>query len=68
MVEADLHDIYGVDITDPTIRSTKTWRWAKARITGLLTRPPMVAGQQQDGSPILLQTTRIGLQLQPPAT
>jgi hypothetical protein len=36
LIEADLHQIYGID-TGSGIFSQRTWGWLKARILGLLT-------------------------------
>lgn len=33
-VEADLHQVYGVDLDDPALKR-RTWRWLKLRIAGL---------------------------------
>jgi hypothetical protein len=32
-VEADLHQVYGIDLGDPLLR--RSWRWLKLRIAGL---------------------------------
>lgn len=37
----------------------------KTRIMGLLAKPPTIVGYKPDGSAVLMQTTRIGLQLNP---
>lgn len=39
LVEADLHQVYGIDIDDRELRETRTWRWLRVRIGGLLTNP-----------------------------
>ncbi|OYO16638.1 hypothetical protein CGZ93_17920 [Enemella dayhoffiae] len=67
LVESDLHEFYGVDLGAPGILDNRSWHWLRTRIEGLLSRPPMVAGHKQDGSPVLIQTTRIALQLSPSA-
>lgn len=36
MVEADLHECYGLDVGDETLMATRSWRWLRARIVGLL--------------------------------
>lgn len=37
LIEADLHDVYGVDVeADPSPLDTRTWRWLRIRIAGLL--------------------------------
>lgn len=35
-MEADLQDVYGIDVSDPAIRHGRTWRWLQVRILGLL--------------------------------
>ncbi|WP_306839756.1 hypothetical protein [Catenuloplanes nepalensis] len=36
LLEADLHDVYGVDLGDPVVLRTRSWRWLETRILGLL--------------------------------
>ncbi|WP_281895376.1 hypothetical protein [Phytohabitans aurantiacus] len=36
-VEADLHQVYGVDVEDRALMKARSWRWLKTRILGLLT-------------------------------
>jgi hypothetical protein len=36
LVEADLHEVYGVDIETPGLLDTRTWRWLRVRVLGLL--------------------------------
>ncbi|WP_091638497.1 hypothetical protein [Micromonospora pallida] len=36
LVEADLHDVYGVDVEDRALLRTRSWRWLDVRISGLL--------------------------------
>ncbi|HEY9353809.1 MAG TPA: hypothetical protein VIP28_11185 [Nocardioides sp.] len=36
MIEADLHEVYGIDLDDRALLRARTWRWLKARIAGLL--------------------------------
>ncbi|WP_036377576.1 hypothetical protein [Micromonospora sp. ATCC 39149] len=36
LVEADLHDVYGVDVEDRALMRARSWRWLEVRITGLL--------------------------------
>jgi len=37
LVEADLHQCFGADFE--AIRTTRSWRWLRVRILGLLTTP-----------------------------
>lgn len=36
LVEADLHDVYGIDVEDRELMRSRSWRWLEVRITGLL--------------------------------
>lgn len=36
MIEADLHSEYGIDAGDPELLHTRSWRWLRIRILGLL--------------------------------
>ncbi|MEU5945141.1 hypothetical protein ABZ793_06210 [Micromonospora sp. NPDC047465] len=36
LIEADLHDVYGVDVEDRRLMQRRSWRWLEVRITGLL--------------------------------
>ncbi|ROO51080.1 hypothetical protein EDC02_5944 [Micromonospora sp. Llam0] len=36
LVEADLHQHYGIDADDRALMRARSWRWLQARITGLL--------------------------------
>lgn len=38
-LEADLAE-RGVDLEDPVLMSSRSWRWLRVRILGLLTAPP----------------------------
>lgn len=35
LIEADLHQFYGIDLDDPD-RSPRSWRWLKVRIIGVV--------------------------------
>lgn len=61
-VEADLHERYGLDVEDDDLMTTRSWRWLRTRITGLLKIPPTVT---PDGRAIA--ATRVGLALFPPS-
>lgn len=39
MVEADLHEYYGVDVGEPGLLEQRSWRWMRTRILGLLSTP-----------------------------
>ncbi|MGI5178675.1 hypothetical protein ACQEVZ_20295 [Dactylosporangium sp. CA-152071] len=36
IVEADLHEVYGVDVEDRALMRARSWRWLQVRIQGLL--------------------------------
>lgn len=36
LIEADFQQHYGIDLDDPHLLATKTWRWLRTRILGLL--------------------------------
>ncbi|MFF4751831.1 hypothetical protein [Streptomyces sp. NPDC001270] len=36
LIEADLHEVYGVDVGAPGLLDVRTWRWLRVRILGLL--------------------------------
>ncbi|MFE6500776.1 hypothetical protein [Kitasatospora sp. NPDC057738] len=53
MLEADLHQVYGIDLSAPDLLRERSWRWLKVRILGLLSTksrthrhfyPPQEAG------------------------
>ncbi|TYK47152.1 hypothetical protein FXF68_25455 [Actinomadura decatromicini] len=56
LIEADLHDVYGID-AESGILADRTWRWLKVRIEGLFAadtrlyrrfRPPAKDEQQPE--------------------
>lgn len=64
LVEADLHD-HGVDVGDAQLMRSRTWRWLRVRIEGLLSVPPVLSWNPE-GHPVWVQQTRLGLTLDPP--
>ncbi|MEU8950894.1 hypothetical protein [Streptomyces sp. NPDC048489] len=36
LVEADLHEVYGIDVGAPGLLESRSWRWLRMRILGLL--------------------------------
>ncbi|MEU0033166.1 hypothetical protein AB0M86_45435 [Streptomyces sp. NPDC051639] len=36
LIEADLHEVYGIDVGVPGLLDTRSWRWLRVRILGLL--------------------------------
>ncbi|GAA5056471.1 hypothetical protein [Streptomyces similanensis] len=36
LVENDLHDQYGIDVEEPGLLQSRSWRWLRTRIFGLL--------------------------------
>jgi hypothetical protein len=36
LIEADLHETYGIDVGDRALLRARSWRWLRVRILGLL--------------------------------
>jgi len=36
LIEADLHQLYGIDLDDRELLRARTWRWLRVRILGLM--------------------------------
>ncbi|SCL42207.1 hypothetical protein GA0074692_6710 [Micromonospora pallida] len=47
LVEADLHDVYGVDVEDRALLRTRSWRWLDVRISGLLAADTRLHGRSR---------------------
>lgn len=62
LVEADLHQVYGIDLDEPGILRARTWRWLRIRILGLFKIPPTV-----NANGVVVPATRIGFALNPPS-
>lgn len=60
LVEADLHDRYGIDLDEPGLLERRSWRWLRVRVEQLLTVPPSQYGRAA------IHNTRIGHALAPP--
>jgi hypothetical protein len=43
LVEADLHEVYGVDVGAPGLLAARSWRWLRVRILGLLSADSRLA-------------------------
>ncbi|OUC99347.1 hypothetical protein CA984_03665 [Streptosporangium minutum] len=39
LIEADLHQVYGVDLEQPGLLKARTGRWLRVRVLGLLADP-----------------------------
>ena len=65
LIEADLHDVYGIDVNDDDLLSRRSWRWLRVRIGGLLEMPPTFA-PYGDGKVAAIPSTRLGYALNPP--
>ncbi|MEU1674095.1 hypothetical protein ABZ752_19005 [Streptomyces roseifaciens] len=51
MIEADLHEVYGIDVGAPDFLRSRSWRWLRVRVLGLLSadsRLARVLTPQQD--------------------
>ncbi|QKW54679.1 hypothetical protein HUT08_21585 [Streptomyces buecherae] len=42
-VEADLHEVYGIDVGAPGLLRARSWRWLRTRIEGLLSAESRLA-------------------------
>lgn len=67
LVEADLHQQYGLDVEDAQLLAARPWRWLRVRVVQLLSIPPSVV-VRPDGKSFTVPATRIGLALDPPKT
>jgi hypothetical protein len=36
LIEADLHETYGIDVEDDHLLQRRSWRWFRTRVIGLL--------------------------------
>lgn len=43
LIEADLHEVYGIDLDDEHLMATRTWRWLRTRIAGLISTNTRIA-------------------------
>ncbi|MFI0739347.1 hypothetical protein ACH4PU_14845 [Streptomyces sp. NPDC021100] len=43
LVEADLHEHYGIDLGDDRLLRSRSWRWLRLRILGLLSTESRLA-------------------------
>ena len=66
-IEADLQD-RGLDVSDRRLLRSRTYRWLRVRIEGLLTVPPVIHyAPTEDGYKLVrIPQTRLGLALDPP--
>ena len=72
LVEADLHQTFGIDVEDRTMMARRSWRWLQVRVRGLVDAPPAYVpvpfgDEQQQGVKLLaIPQTRLGYALYPP--
>ena len=59
LIEADLHEVFGIDLGDPEMQA-RPWRWLRVRISQLLDSTPTFT---PDGRRIM--STRLGRALYP---
>ncbi|MQT03856.1 hypothetical protein FF041_27910 [Streptomyces jumonjinensis] len=43
LIEADLHEVYGLDLSAPGLMQARSWRWLRIRILGLLSTESRLA-------------------------
>lgn len=60
LIEADLHERYGLDVGDQALMGARSWHWLRLRIQALLDLPPTWT---PDGRPVA--ATRLGLVVMP---
>ena len=67
-VEADLQEIYGIDVEDDALMRSHSWRWLAVRVRGLLDRPPVFVAYQSGEHTRFsaVPSTRIGYLLNAP--
>jgi len=63
LIERDLHDVYGIDVGDPVLMSSRSWRWLRVRILGLLDAAPQYV-PLTDGSVRIMPGSRLGRHFQ----
>lgn len=68
LIEADLHEVYGVDVDDDALMSARSWRWLRSRVLSLLDRSPSLLIHQvgQSARLVVVPSTRLGYALNPP--
>jgi len=71
-VEADLHEVYGIDADDAELMRSRSWRWLRSRVLSLLDRPPTLlpvkfpARGKTITRIVSVPSTRIGHVINPP--
>lgn len=67
-MEADLHEVYGIDVDDDHLMGARSWRWLRARVLSLLDRPATFVAVNAGDSVRLtaVPSTRLGCALYPP--
>ncbi len=65
LVEADLHEVFGIDVSNRALLRRRSWRWLKVRIEALITATPnlVTAGDRV----LFVPRTRLGFALNPPS-
>jgi len=43
LIEADLHEVYGIDVGTPGLLRARSWRWLRVRILGLISTDSRLA-------------------------
>ena len=68
LIEADLHQFYGLDLWHPNSYRAIAWHYLRSRVEQLFGIPPTILYRPTaDGfRRVLVPATRIGLQLEPP--
>lgn len=63
-IVGDFQEFYGLDLSSGVL-AERSWHWFADRITGLLTKPPVVS-RLSDGKLNQIPQTRLGFALNPP--
>ena len=61
LIVLDLHDMYGIDVSNHELMRSRTWGWLQDRISGLVNAPPIITATGH-----AVPATRLGWELNPP--
>lgn len=69
LIEADLHEVFGIDVADDALLAARTWPWLASRISALLSRPATFVPYKHGDSwrMTVVESTRIALAFHPPS-
>ncbi|WP_432164861.1 hypothetical protein [Streptomyces sp. bgisy031] len=58
LVEADMHEVYGIDLSEPLLLRQRSWRWFRIRLWGLLSAESRISRRFQPPEPKSSRTPR----------